>query len=109
MHECLKFTLFWNNSICFGGLSVHHQELKIYIQQHAYVKQILLLLSSKQTQADSSICLTYACCCMHSRELLMMDGKTVRNMYSYSKIKKISDIGASGWFYYRNILRCTAL
>ena len=23
-----------------------------------------------------------ACCCMYSLELLMMDGKTVRNMYS---------------------------
>ena len=31
-------------------------------------------------QADSSICLTYVCCCMYSLELLMMDGKTVRNM-----------------------------
>ena len=31
-------------------------------------------------QANSSICLTNACCCMYSLELLMMDGKTVRNM-----------------------------
>ena len=30
--------------------------------------------------ADSSICLTNACYCMYSLELLMMDGKTVRNM-----------------------------
>ena len=30
--------------------------------------------------ADSSSCLANACCCMHSLELLMMDGKTVRNM-----------------------------
>jgi len=30
----------------------------------------------------SSICLTYACCSMYSLELLMMDGKTARNMYS---------------------------
>ena len=28
----------------------------------------------------SSICLTNACCRMYSLELLMMDGKTVRNM-----------------------------
>jgi len=33
-------------------------------------------------QADSIICLTNACCCRYSLELLMMDGKTVRNMYS---------------------------
>jgi len=31
-------------------------------------------------QADSSICLTYACCCMYSLELLMAEGETVRNM-----------------------------
>jgi len=46
---------------------------RLYIQQQAYVKQILLI-------ADSSTCLTYACCCVYSFELLMMDGKTVRNM-----------------------------
>jgi len=28
----------------------------------------------------SSICLTYVCCCMYSLELLMMNGKIVRNM-----------------------------
>jgi len=30
--------------------------------------------------AISSICLTYACCCMNCLELLLMDEKTVRNM-----------------------------
>ena len=48
---------------------------RLYIQQQVYVKQVLLLL-----QAGSSTCLTYTCCCMYSLELLMMDGKTVRNM-----------------------------
>jgi hypothetical protein len=48
---------------------------RLYIQQQAYVKQLLL-------PAASSSCLTYACCCMCSLELLMMDGKTVGNMYS---------------------------
>ena len=43
---------------------------RLYVQQQAYVKQILLS-ACKQT---------YACCCMYSRELLMMGGKTVRNM-----------------------------
>ena len=66
---------------------------RLYIQQQAFVKQILL---SACQQADSSICLTNACChmysmyccltnaccCMFSLELLMMDGKTVRIMYS---------------------------
>jgi hypothetical protein len=31
-------------------------------------------------------CLTCACCCMCSLELLMIDGKTVRNMYNVSQI-----------------------
>ena len=48
---------------------------KLYIQQQAFVKQILLLLASKHTAVS-----VYACCCMYSLELLMMDGKTVRNM-----------------------------
>jgi len=50
---------------------------RLYIQQQAYVKQIL---PSACQQADSSICLTYICCCMYSLQLLMMDGKTVRNL-----------------------------
>jgi len=39
-----------------------------YIQQQAYVKQILLSASK------------HACCRMYRLELLMMDGKIVRNM-----------------------------
>jgi len=68
MRQCIKFILFWNDTLHVSdGLSVHHQEFK------TFVKQILL-------SADSSICLTNACCCMYSLELLMIDGKTVRNM-----------------------------
>ena len=50
---------------------------RLYIQQQVFIKQILL---SACYQTDGSICLTNACCCMYSLELLMMDGKTVRNM-----------------------------
>ena len=57
---------------------------RLYILQQAYVKQILL---SACWRAVGSICLTYACCCMYSLELLMMDGKTIRNMYSVTPIK----------------------
>jgi len=75
MHQCIKFILFWNNTLHVSdGLSVHHQEFKTV---HTATKQILL---SACQQADSSNCLTYACCCMYSLGLLMMDGKTVRNM-----------------------------
>jgi hypothetical protein len=38
------------------------------------------LYIQQQVKAGSSICLTFICCCMYSLELLMMDGKTVRNM-----------------------------
>ena len=50
---------------------------RLYIQQQAFVKQILLSVCQ---QVDSSICLTNACCCMYSLELLIVDGKIVRNM-----------------------------
>ena len=71
MPQCLKFILFWNDTLQVSdGLSVHHQEFKTV---HTATKQMLL-------SADSSICLTTACCCMCSLELLMMDGKTVRNV-----------------------------
>jgi len=69
MHQCIKFILFWSNTLHVSyGLSVHHQELRLYIQQQAFVRQVLL---------SACFCLTYACCCMYSLELLMMDGKTI--------------------------------
>jgi len=43
---------------------------RLYIQQQAYVKQ--LLLPAALAAGSSS--------CMYSLEFLMMDGKTVRNM-----------------------------
>ena len=86
MHQCIKFILFWNDTIHVSdGLSVHHQELRNYIQQHAFIKQItaVCLLAGTRYQADSSICLTNACCCMYSLELLMMDGKTETCIVSF--------------------------
>ena len=69
------YFIFWNDTLhVSGGLSVHHQQFKTV---HTAVKQILLTAC---LQADSSIFLTNVCCCMYSLELLMMDGKTVRNM-----------------------------
>ena len=64
MHQFLKFILFWNNTLRVSdGLSVHRQELKT-------------------VHTATGICLTYTCCCVHSLELLTMDGKTVRNTQS---------------------------
>jgi len=78
MHQCIKLILFWNDALHVSdGLSVHHQELKTVHTATGICQRdtaVCLLASS------NSICLTYACCCMYSRELLMMDGKTVRNM-----------------------------
>jgi len=40
MHQCIKFILFWTDTLHVSdGLSVHHQ---VYIQQQAYVRQTLL-------------------------------------------------------------------
>ena len=67
MHQCIKLILFWNDTLhVSNGLSVHHQELKTV---HTAIRQQRLFG-----------------CCMYSLELLMMDGKTVRNTYSVFKL-----------------------
>ena len=67
MHQCLKFILFGVTLYMFRTVFPSIiRSLRLYIQQQAYVKQILLLLARKQT----AVCLTYACCCMYSRVLL---------------------------------------
>jgi len=77
MHKCLKFILFWNDTLHVSeGLFVHHQEFKT------------VHTATGICQTNTTICLlairqqylTYACCCMYGLELLMMDEKTVRNM-----------------------------
>jgi len=60
MHQCIKFVS--------DGLSVHHEEFKT------------VHTATSICQLDTAVCLTNGCCCMYSLELLMMDGKTVRNM-----------------------------
>jgi len=62
MHQNIKFILFWNDTLHVSdGFSVHHQEFKT-------------------VHTATGICLTNVCCHMYSLELLMMDGKTIRNM-----------------------------
>jgi len=62
----MKFILFRIDTLHVSdGLSVHHQQFKTV---HTAV---CLLASTQQYLFDS---------CMYSPELLMMDGKTVRNM-----------------------------
>ena len=65
MHQCIKFILFWNDTLHVSdGLSVHHQEFKT------------VHTATGICQTDTAVCL------LASLELLMMDGKTVRNMKS---------------------------
>jgi hypothetical protein len=58
--------------------------------------------SGVQNCTYSSICLTNACCSIHSLELLTMDGETVQN-------KQCRSTGASSWFYYRASSLCLLL
>ena len=78
MHHCIKFILFWNDIYMFRTVfpSIIRGS-RLYIQQQAYVKQVLLSACPKQTAVSV---LTCACCCMYSLDPLMMDGKTVRSM-----------------------------
>jgi len=49
---------------------------RLYIQQP---NRYCCLLASGYPLTSRQQYLTYACCCMYSLELLMMDGRTVRN------------------------------
>jgi len=44
--------------------------------------------------------------CVYSKKLLVMDRETVWNMYILFQ-KQIWEISVSGWFYYKNLSRCT--
>ena len=61
MHQCIKFIYFGMTLYMFRTVfpSIIRSS-RVYIQQQAFVKKILL----------------------YSLDLMMMDGKTVRNMYS---------------------------
>jgi len=78
MHQCIKFILFDTLQVWTVFPPIIRIS-RLYTQQQAFVKQsnryCYCLLGS-----SNSICLTNTCCCMYSPELLMMDGKTVRNM-----------------------------
>ena len=75
MHQCIKFILFRNDTLHVSdGLSVHHQEFKTVHTETGICQTdtALSLLASRQQHLFDS--------CIYSLELLMMDGKTVRNM-----------------------------
>ena len=76
------------------GLSVHHHEFKtvhtatgicqtdtavcLLASRQQYLFDICLLLYVQSSTV--AVAVAVACCCMYILELLMMDGKTVRNM-----------------------------
>jgi hypothetical protein len=63
------------------GLSVHHQIFKTaHTSTGVCQTAAATCLLAFPLAAGSSSCLTYACWCMCSLEILMMDGKTARNM-----------------------------
>jgi len=88
MHQCLKFILFWNGTLRVSdGLSVYHQEFKtvhtatgICETKIPEVGNFTHFWNFSNFTHLWNFSLTYACCCMYSLELLMIDGKTVRNM-----------------------------
>jgi len=68
MHQCIKYILFWNDTLHVSyGLSVHHQELK---NEHT---------ATGICQTDTAVCLLASRqqylfgCCMYSLELLIME------------------------------------
>jgi len=82
MHQCFKLfyfgmTLYMLRTVFPSIIS----SSRLYIQlSNRYCYLIPCKQTAVSTQADSSICLTNACCCMYSLVLLMMDGNAVRNM-----------------------------
>ena len=71
MHQCLKFIWFWNSSTCFGRSFRPSSGVHDCTYSSRHMSNRYCLLASRQQYLDSS---------MYSLELLMMDGKTVRNM-----------------------------
>jgi hypothetical protein len=65
-----------------------HQILKLFIlvKRCTCFRRMELQFHLVPLAAGSSSCLTYACCCMCSLELLMMEGKTVRTRWNCSSI-----------------------
>jgi len=75
IHHCIKFILFWNDTLHVSdGLSARHQEFKTVHTASGICKTdtAVCLLASRQRYLFG--------CCMDRLELLMTDGKTVRNM-----------------------------
>jgi len=101
IHLFLELFILVKQSTCFGRSfrpSSGAQDCS-YSNRHMLNSCCYLLLAgmrwnsmssiSSPQAAGSSSCLTYACCCMYSLELLMMDGKTIWNMQCFTRINNL--------------------
>ena len=85
--RCTIFQVYWISLYIFRTvfLSIIRSP-RLYIQHQVYVTQVCWLLASRPEMGPLAssqwTCMTYTWRCTYSLELLIMDGKTVRNMYS---------------------------
>ena len=92
-----KFYMFWTVSPSII------RSLRLYIQYKVFVIQVLWLFASKQPQNLYGMMLYVQSdsCCWTERP-----SETCRLLFQNKMNLRYC---ASGWFYYRNILRCTVL
>ena len=91
--RCTNFSnLFWNETVHVSdSSSIQHQEFFTVHTAMVYVIQVCRQLASRirmEFHTDPARKLSANLydiyhCCMYSEKLLMMDGGTVRNMYSF--------------------------
>ena len=89
------------------------RSLRLYIQHQVYVIQVLWLLASGNISfplaSSHRTCVIYIWYCMYSLRLLIWmerPSKTCRVLFQNKTNLRYC---TCGWFYYRNILRCTVL
>jgi len=82
------------------------RSLRLYIQHRVYVIQVLWLLASKQSTNLCDIIPDAVCTVLDSWWWMERPSETCRILFQNKTNLRYC---ASGWFYYRNILRCTVL
>jgi len=111
MHQCIKFILFWNDTLHVSdGLSIHHQEFKtVHTATGIYqTDTAACLLNGYETEpyllARKQQYLFDKCLLLYVQSWTPDDGwkDRLKHVECHFKIIKIWYIGASSWFYYRN-------
>ena len=85
--RCTIFRVYWISLSMFWTVfpSIIRSS-RLYIHHQVYVIRIHWLLASSPSSISCPLassqrtCMTYTWCCVYSLELLMMEGKTIRNM-----------------------------